>query len=84
MEGGSREAALFCVAILHRYGLPLDYARMKTETLPEFCACCKAPLWDPAIPGTRMEKLFAYGNVTWGDAVGMEGGYMLMKCLKGP
>jgi hypothetical protein len=60
MEGGSREATLFCAATLHRYGLPVDYARMKTETLLESCACCKAPLWDPAIPGTRMDKRFAW------------------------
>ncbi len=59
MDGGSREAALFCVATLHRYGLPADYARLKSETLPESCACCKAPLWNLAIPGTRMDKLFA-------------------------
>jgi hypothetical protein len=43
-DGGSREAAQLCAATLHRYGLPMDYARMKTETLPETCACCNAPL----------------------------------------
>ncbi len=59
-DGGSREAALFCAATLHRFGLPVDYARMKTKTLPESCACCNAPLWDSAIPGTRMDKLFAW------------------------
>jgi hypothetical protein len=60
IDGGSREAALFCVTTLHRFGVPVDYARLKTETLPESCACCNAPLWDPAIPGTRMDKLFAW------------------------
>ena len=59
-EGGSREAAIFCAVTLHRYGLPVEYARMKSETLRETCACCKAPLWDPAILGTRMEKLVAW------------------------
>jgi len=44
MDGGSREAALFCAATLHRFGLPVDYARLKTHTLPESCACCNAPL----------------------------------------
>jgi hypothetical protein len=38
MDGGSREATLICVATLHRYVLPVDYARMKTETLPDTCA----------------------------------------------
>ena len=60
MDGGSREATLFCDATLHRYGLLVDYARMETEILPETCACCQAPLWDPALPGTRMDKLFSW------------------------
>jgi hypothetical protein len=60
MDGGSREAAQLCAATLHRFGMSVDYARLKTETLPESCACCNAPLWDPAIPGTRMDKLFAW------------------------
>ena len=60
LDGGSREAALFCAATLHRYGLPMDYARLMIEALPESCACCNAPLWDPAIPGTRLDKLFAW------------------------
>ena len=44
MEGRSREATLFCAATLHGFGLPVDYAKMKSETIPESCACCKAPL----------------------------------------
>jgi len=60
IDGGSREAALFCAATLHRFGLPVDYARLKTETLPESSACCNAPLWDRAIPGTRMDKVVAW------------------------
>ena len=47
-------------ATLHRFGLPVDFARLKAETLPETCACCKAPLWDSAIPGSRMDKIFAW------------------------
>ena len=38
LDGGSREASLFCAATLHRYGLRVDYARLKSETLPELCA----------------------------------------------
>ena len=59
-EGGSREASLFCAATLHRFGLPVDYARLKNETLPESCACFYAPLWDSVIPRTTMDKLFAW------------------------
>jgi hypothetical protein len=33
-----REAALFCAATLHRFGLPVDYARLHIDTLPEMCA----------------------------------------------
>jgi len=59
-NGGSREASLFCAATLHRFGLPMDYARLKHETLPESFACCNAPLWNLAIPGTTMDTLFAW------------------------
>jgi hypothetical protein len=59
-EADAREASLFCAATLHRFGLPVDYARLKDETLPETCACCKAPLWDAAIQGSRMDRIFAW------------------------
>ena len=39
-EDGSREASLFCAATLHRYGLPVDFARLDSERLPKMCACC--------------------------------------------
>jgi len=68
-EGGSREPSLFCATTLHRFGLPVDYARLKTVTLPESCAWCNAPLWDPAIPGTTMDKL-----VAWQCHLGRRGG----------
>ena len=51
----SREVSLFCAATLRRFGLPVDYARLNVDTLPETCACCKAPLWDSAILGSRMD-----------------------------
>ncbi len=31
----SREATLFCAATLHRFGLPVDFARLNSDTLPE-------------------------------------------------
>ena len=54
------EAPLYCAATLHRFGLPVDYARLKAVTLPEMCACCKAPLWDPSVQGSRMDRIFAW------------------------
>ena len=58
-NGESSEATLFCAATLHRFGLPYDYAILDTKTLPEMCSCCKAPLWDPAVRGSRIEQIFA-------------------------
>jgi len=54
------EATLFCAATLHKFGLPYDYAKLDSETLPGMCSCCKASLWDPAVRGSRMEKVFAW------------------------
>jgi hypothetical protein len=71
-EGGSREATLFCAATLHHYGLPVDFARLAVETLPEMCACYKASLWDPAISGTKMEN-FSPSSITWEGVGEMEG-----------
>ena len=57
----SREATLFCAATLHRFGLHVDFGRLNADTLPEMCSCCKAPLWNSAIPGaSRMDTLFAW------------------------
>jgi hypothetical protein len=38
MEAGVWNA-LFCVASLHRYGLPVDFATMESETLPGMYVC---------------------------------------------
>jgi hypothetical protein len=56
----SGEASLYCTSTLHRYGLPVDYARLNAGTLPEMCACCKAPLWDPMALGSRLDKIFVW------------------------
>ena len=37
-NGESSEATLFRAATLHRFGLPYDYAKLDTETLPEMCS----------------------------------------------
>jgi hypothetical protein len=54
------DATLVFAATLHRFGLPFDFARLDSETLPEMRSCFKAPLWDPTIPGSRMGKIFAW------------------------
>ena len=38
-HGESNEATLFYASTLRRFGLPLDYARMEPNTLPDMCAC---------------------------------------------
>ena len=54
----SSEATLFYVVTPHRFGLSFDFARLDSEVMPMMCACGKAPLWDPAIHGLRMDKIF--------------------------
>ena len=58
-HGESSEATLFYAATLHCFGLPLDYAEREPNNMSEMCACCKAPLWDPIIRGSRMDNIFA-------------------------
>jgi hypothetical protein len=52
------ETSLFFAATLHRYGLPLDYAKLEDYTLPEICSCCNVPLWDPGMQSTRADRIF--------------------------
>jgi len=47
------EASLYCATTMHRFGLPMDYAKLDDFTLPETCSCCNVPLWDPGIRLTR-------------------------------
>ncbi len=56
----SSDATLLCATTLHRFGLPYDFARLDTDTLLESCANCSAPLWAPAIAGSRLDKMFAW------------------------
>jgi hypothetical protein len=42
------EGVLFCASMLHRFGLPYDYAKVEDFTLPESCPCFSAPMWDPS------------------------------------
>jgi hypothetical protein len=65
----SSYTSIFCPATLHRYGLPYDFAKMDFYTLPEVCACCNAPLWDPNLQSSRAGRIFV-----WQSHLGMCGG----------
>jgi hypothetical protein len=54
------EGVLFCAATLHRFGLPYDYANLENCILPESCACCSAPLWDPGQHPSRADRIFVW------------------------
>jgi hypothetical protein len=54
------EAFLYCAATLHRYGLPMDYAKLDDFTLPETSSCYNAPLWDPGMQVTRADRIFIW------------------------
>jgi hypothetical protein len=54
------EGTLFCAASLHRFGLPVDYAKLEATVLPETCPCCTAPLWEPGLQATRADRIFAW------------------------
>ena len=54
------DASLFCAATLHKYGLPHDYARLENHTLPETCNCCQAPLWNPDLSTSRIDRIFVW------------------------
>ncbi len=45
----ANEASLFCATTLHRFGLPVDFAKLEYSILIESCACCRAPLWGSSI-----------------------------------
>ena len=52
------EGTLFGASMLHRFGLPYDYAKLEDFILPETCPCCSAPLWDPSRHLSRPERIF--------------------------
>jgi hypothetical protein len=57
------EASIFCASTLHRYGLPLDCAKLENFTLPETCSCCNAPLWDPGMHTNRADRIFLWQSL---------------------
>jgi hypothetical protein len=54
------EGTLFGASMLHRFGLPYDYAKLEDFILPETCPCCSAPLWDPSRHPSRPERIFTW------------------------
>jgi len=38
------EGVLFTSAMLNRFGLPYNYAKLEDFVLPESCPCCSGPL----------------------------------------
>ena len=63
------EGVLYCASMLHRFGLPYDYAKLDYFTLPESCPCCSASLRDSNQHPTRPERIF-----TWQCHAGRCGG----------
>jgi hypothetical protein len=54
------EASLYCAATLHRFGLPVDFAKLDKYSLPETCSCCNVPLWDPGMQASRADRIFIW------------------------
>jgi hypothetical protein len=54
------EGVLFTCSMLHRFGLPYNYARLENSILPESCPCCSAPLWDPGLHPSRPDRIFIW------------------------
>ena len=63
------EGVLFTFAMLHRFGLPYNYAKLEDYVLPESCPCCSASLWDPGLHPSRPDRIF-----TWQCHAGRCGG----------
>jgi len=63
------EGVLFSTDMLHRFGLPYNYAKLEDFVLPESCPCCSAPLWDHWLHPSRLDRIF-----TWQCHAGRCGG----------
>ena len=63
------EGVLFTSSMLHRFGLPYDFAKLEDFILPESCPCCSAPLRDPGLHPSRPDRIF-----TWQCHAGRCGG----------
>jgi hypothetical protein len=63
------EGVLFTSSMLHRFGLPYDYAKLEDFILPETCPCCSAPLRDLGQHPSRPDRIF-----TWQCQAGKCGG----------
>ncbi len=54
------EGVLYSTFMLHRFGLPYNYAKLGDFVLPESCPCCSAPLWDPGLHPSRLDRIFTW------------------------
>jgi len=54
------EGILYTSSMLHRFGLPYDYAKLEDFILPESCPCCSAPLRDPGQQPSRPDRIFTW------------------------
>ena len=54
------EGVLYTSSMLHRFGLPYDYAKLEDFILPESYPCCSAPLRDPCQHPSRPDRIFTW------------------------
>jgi hypothetical protein len=54
------EGVLFTSSMLHRFGLPYDYAKMEDFILPESYPCCSASLRDPGQHPSIPDRIFTW------------------------
>jgi hypothetical protein len=54
------ESVLYCSSMLHRVGIPYDYAKLEDFTMSEFCSCRSDPLRDPCHHPTRHDRIFTW------------------------
>jgi hypothetical protein len=63
------EGVLYTSSMLHRFGLPYDYAKLEDFIMPESRPCCSAPLRDPYQHPSKPDRIF-----TWQCHAGRCGG----------
>ena len=63
------EGVLFTSSMLHRFGIPYDFAKLEDFIMSKSCPCCSAPLRDPGQHPSRLDRIF-----TWQCYAGRCGG----------
>jgi hypothetical protein len=54
------EGVLYTISMLHRFGLPYNYAKLEDFVLRESCPWYSAPLWDPGLHPSRLDRIFTW------------------------